>query len=91
MQWDFSALTDAELDTMLTNVQTHINRLLTGAQTGTIGDNRSFSMARLPELRDMYSALSAEKRLRGDTGGDFILGSFDEPSIRRDSDFYPDY
>lgn len=79
-QYDFSYLTDAELDTMLANVTTHINRVLSGAQSGTVGEGRSFRMATLPELRDMASALSAEKRLRGDTGGDFILGSFGQAS-----------
>lgn len=78
-RYDFSALTDAELDTMISNIQTHINRLLTGAQTGTIGQDRSFSMARLPELTDMLSRLSAEKRLRGQDGGDFIVTQFGEP------------
>lgn len=78
-QYDFSALTDAQLDTMIANVQTHLNRLLTGAQTGTIGDSRSFQMARIPELTDLLSRLSAEKRLRGDTGGDFIVTQFGEP------------
>ena len=77
--YDFSGLTDTELDTMIANTITHLNRLLTGAQSGTVGDSRSFSMARIPELKDLLSALSAEKRLRGLDGGDFILGQFSEP------------
>ena len=77
--YDFSGLTDAQLDTMITNTVTHINRILTGAQTGTVGDSRSFSMARLPELQQLLNALSGEKRMRGLPGGDFILGSFGEP------------
>lgn len=76
---DFSALSDADLDTMLTNVQTHINRILTGAQSGTVGQARAFTMASLGDLKKLYSDLSMEKRLRADSGGDFIVGSFGEP------------
>lgn len=83
--YDFSALTDAQLDTMISNVQTHLNRLLTGAQTGTVGDSRSFSMARIPELTDLLARLSTEKRLRNDPGGDFIVTQFGEPQGQIDS------
>lgn len=76
---DFSGFTDDQIDTMLTNTVTHINAILTGAQSGTIGDSRSFSMARLPELQQLATALSGEKRMRGLPGGDFILGTFGEP------------
>ena len=79
MQYDFSGLTDAALDQMITDATTHLTRLLTGAQSGTIGDSRSFSMARIPEVTDLLSRLSQEKRLRGATGGDFIVSSFGEP------------
>ena len=79
MVYDFSALTDAQLDTLIANVQTHLNRLLTGAQSGGVGDSRNFSMARIPELTDLLARLSQEKRLRGDTGGDFIVAQFGEP------------
>lgn len=76
---DFSALTDAELTTMLANTQTHINRILTGAQSGTVGAGRAFSMARLGELQELFSALSKEKHQRNDTEGPFILAQFGEP------------
>lgn len=76
---DFSGLTDAQLATMITNTQDHINKILTGAQSGTVGDSRSFSMARLPELTQLLTALSGEQRMRGLPGGDFILGSFGSP------------
>ena len=76
---DFSGLTDAQLATMITNTVTHINAILTGAQSGTVGDSRSFSMARLPELTQLLTQLSSEQRMRGLAGGDFILGSFAEP------------
>ena len=76
---DFSGLTDAQLDTLITHTQTHLTALLTGAQSGTVGDSRSFSMARIPELTQLLTQLSTEKRMRGLPGGDFILGSFGEP------------
>lgn len=76
---DFSGFTDAQIDQMLTDIVGHITKILTGAQTGTVGDSRSFSMARLPELQAFATALSGEKRMRGLPGGDFILGVFGEP------------
>lgn len=81
-QLDFSGLTDAQITTMITNVQTHLNRLLTGAQSGAVGSGgggQSFAMAKIPELTDLLSKLSTEQRLRASVGGDFILGSFGEP------------
>ena len=76
---DWSALTDAELTTMLANCQTHINRILTGAQAGTIGSGRTFQMANLKDLRQTFSELSEEKRRRGESGGDLILAQFGSP------------
>lgn len=78
-RFDLSALTSAQLDTLIASTTTHIQRILDGAQSGTIGDSRSFSMARIPELTDFLSRLSAEKRARGETGGDFIVAQFGEP------------
>jgi hypothetical protein len=81
-QLDFSGMTDAEITTMIANVQTHINRILTGAQSGAVGSGgggQSFAMAKLSELTDLMSKLSTEQRLRALDGGDFILGSFGEP------------
>lgn len=80
LRLDFSGLTDAQLDAMIAGTQQHYLAILTGAQSGTVGDSRSFSMARLPELMDTLSALSAEKRNRGNVfDDDFMLGSFAEP------------
>lgn len=86
MQADYSAFTTAEVEQLLTDAKTHLTRLLTGAQTATVGDSRSFSMARIPEIRNLIVELSAELRARGETGGDFILGSFNEPGAQPPSD-----
>ena len=80
-QIDYSGITDAQLDTMIGNVVTHMNRILTGAQSGQIGNSRQFAMARIPELKTLLKELSIEKRLRGQTVDDmFILGQLGEPS-----------
>lgn len=77
IQVDYSALSDAQLDALIDGTNTHLLRLLTGAQSGTIGDSRAFTMARIGELQAVLTALSQEKRGRGDTVGDmFILGQF---------------
>ena len=75
---DYRAWTDAELATAHANCQTAINRILTGAQAGSIGNSRSFTMAPLKELRQTASEISAEIANRADAGGDFILASFGE-------------
>lgn len=76
---DFSALTSAQLTTFVDNCVTHINRILTGAQSGTVGSGRSFQMARLDELQSLMSRASEELRRRGEPGGDFALVEFGEP------------
>lgn len=73
---DWSQFSTADLETMLTNVKTSINRILTGAQSATIGDNRSFSMPQLRDLRDLANSISAELRMRTGGSDDFILGEF---------------
>lgn len=75
---DLRSLTTAQLETMRDNCITSINRILTGAQAGSIGNSRSFTMPKLSELRSTLDAVSAEIANRADAGGDFILASFGE-------------
>lgn len=75
---DLRALTDAELAAMLAAAQVSILRILNGAQSGSIGNSRSFAMPKLSELRPWVDELSAEIANRADAGGDFILAEFGE-------------
>lgn len=76
---DYRSLTLAQLQTIRDNAVTAINRVLTGAQKGAIGNSRSFEMPQLKDLRQTLSEVSAEIANRSDAGGDFILASFGEP------------
>ena len=61
IQVDYSALSDAQLDALIDGTNTHLLRLLTGAQSGTIGATRAFPTARTGELQPVRPALPQEQ------------------------------
>lgn len=79
MSYDFSQLTDAQLETMRDNAIASINRSLS-AQSYTTGGGRQLTRVEMKAAAELLGAVNEEIAARADTVGDmFIEADFDRP------------